>query len=273
MNDVRTIRADSMQEALTLVRQEMGADAVILHTRQVDERTRLPWRKKRRRVEITAGQGVNVPSVIASRSRRVSAAPSATVSRSPGAALSQPSPRLLTTPTASLPAPTLPTAPLRAASPPVTPLTRGPEQPPHATQELTQRLDSMQRMIEDLGRSSRFRGHDEVPDELFHLYTGLIDSDVQDDLARELTVRVKQQTNPDQLQDAHFTRSLLAGMVESEIRCGPTIQPAPGQRKVVALVGPTGVGKTTTIAKLAANFRIRDGIKMGLVTVDTYRIA
>jgi flagellar biosynthesis protein FlhF len=41
----------------------------------------------------------------------------------------------------------------------------------------------------------------------------------------------------------------------------------------VALVGPTGVGKTTTIAKLAANFRLRDGIRMGLVTVDTYRIA
>ena len=34
-----------------------------------------------------------------------------------------------------------------------------------------------------------------------------------------------------------------------------------------------GVGKTTTIAKLAANFRLRSGIKMGLVTVDTYRVA
>ena len=30
----------------------------------------------------------------------------------------------------------------------------------------------------------------------------------------------------------------------------------------MALVGPTGVGKTTTIAKLAANFRLRDGIRM-----------
>jgi flagellar biosynthesis protein FlhF len=39
------------------------------------------------------------------------------------------------------------------------------------------------------------------------------------------------------------------------------------------LVGATGVGKTTTIAKLAANFRLRDQVKMGLVTVDTYRIA
>jgi flagellar biosynthesis protein FlhF len=38
-------------------------------------------------------------------------------------------------------------------------------------------------------------------------------------------------------------------------------------------VGPTGVGKTTTIAKLAANFRLRDRHNVGLITVDTYRIA
>jgi flagellar biosynthesis protein FlhF len=42
---------------------------------------------------------------------------------------------------------------------------------------------------------------------------------------------------------------------------------------VVVLVGPTGVGKTTTIAKLAATYRIRRGLKVGLVTADTYRIA
>ncbi|MEM9660254.1 MAG: GTPase, partial [Planctomycetota bacterium] len=43
--------------------------------------------------------------------------------------------------------------------------------------------------------------------------------------------------------------------------------------RVVALVGPTGVGKTTTIAKLAANFRLRESKRVGLITVDTYRIA
>src|SRR5690554_884438 len=42
---------------------------------------------------------------------------------------------------------------------------------------------------------------------------------------------------------------------------------------VVALVGPTGVGKTNTIAKLAANFSLFEGKSVGLVTIDTYRIA
>jgi flagellar biosynthesis protein FlhF len=47
----------------------------------------------------------------------------------------------------------------------------------------------------------------------------------------------------------------------------------PGETRVVAVVGPTGVGKTTTVAKLAANFRLRERRRVGLITVDTYRIA
>ena len=42
---------------------------------------------------------------------------------------------------------------------------------------------------------------------------------------------------------------------------------------VVALIGPTGVGKTTTIAKLAAHLKINEQRKVGLITIDTYRIA
>jgi flagellar biosynthesis protein FlhF len=44
-------------------------------------------------------------------------------------------------------------------------------------------------------------------------------------------------------------------------------------RKIVAFFGPTGVGKTTTIAKLAAKFTIQEGYQVALVTADTYRIS
>jgi flagellar biosynthesis protein FlhF len=42
--------------------------------------------------------------------------------------------------------------------------------------------------------------------------------------------------------------------------------------KIWAFVGPTGVGKTTTLAKVAAHFRLRENKKISLVTLDTYRI-
>lgn len=46
-----------------------------------------------------------------------------------------------------------------------------------------------------------------------------------------------------------------------------------GKPTVVIFVGPTGVGKTTTLAKIAANFSLGQGKKVGLITADTYRIA
>jgi flagellar biosynthesis protein FlhF len=51
----------------------------------------------------------------------------------------------------------------------------------------------------------------------------------------------------------------------------PTV--AESGQPVVALIGPTGVGKTTTIAKLAARTVLREGRRVELITLDTYRIA
>ena len=46
-----------------------------------------------------------------------------------------------------------------------------------------------------------------------------------------------------------------------------------GARKIYSFIGPTGVGKTTTLAKLAALSAITRGEKAALITVDTFRIA
>ena len=46
-----------------------------------------------------------------------------------------------------------------------------------------------------------------------------------------------------------------------------------GRPKIVALIGTTGVGKTTTIAKIAAKFVLERGISVALITADTYRIS
>lgn len=57
----------------------------------------------------------------------------------------------------------------------------------------------------------------------------------------------------------------------SLLRIGSPIRCRRNLRRIVALVGPTGVGKTTTIAKLAAGFRTQTGLRVGLVTIDTFR--
>jgi len=52
----------------------------------------------------------------------------------------------------------------------------------------------------------------------------------------------------------------------------PVVEKANKARKI-AFIGPTGVGKTTTIAKLTAEFNLKNNLEVGLITADTYRIA
>ena len=83
----------------------------------------------------------------------------------------------------------------------------------------------------------------------------------------------RRELEPDEFDQPEAIRAALCEAVEPCIPIAPPIRPVAGTRRVVALVGPTGVGKTTTVAKLAANFKLAHGVRAGLVTVDTYRIA
>lgn len=64
----------------------------------------------------------------------------------------------------------------------------------------------------------------------------------------------------------------LALAMSDSFSFGGTISLDPSRCRRVALVGPTGVGKTTTIAKLAGEYRLRQGCTVGLITVDTFRV-
>ena len=133
-------------------------------------------------------------------------------------------------------------------------------------------LTDLQTMVQELCRRSDAPRHD-LPEELFRLFTDLLDSDLSEELARELVERVRTETKGSRIDDLLMVKARLARMIEAEIRVSGPIQVAPGRRRLVALVGPTGVGKTTTIAKLAAHYRLKEKRRVGLITVDTYRIA
>ena len=128
-------------------------------------------------------------------------------------------------------------------------------------------------MVEDLCRRHKRSGHQELPEELFHLYTELIDADVSEELTRELVERIRTDAPDTELDDRFLVKARMARMIEAEITASGPIAVSTPTPRLVALVGPTGVGKTTTIAKLAAHYRLREKRKVGLVTVDTYRIA
>ncbi len=162
-----------------------------------------------------------------------------------------------------------------ADTPPVQPPAAGP--PSQAGPELSDRmqgqLTNLQAMVEELCQRSQDERRHDLPQELFRLFTELIDCDLSEELARELVERIRVETPGTELTDPVLLKARVGRMVESEIRVTGPIEAASGRRRLVALVGPTGVGKTTTIAKLAANYRLREKRRVGLITVDTYRIA
>ena len=65
----------------------------------------------------------------------------------------------------------------------------------------------------------------------------------------------------------------LSEYLHNVLKTGDGIGLKDGRPKIVALIGTTGVGKTTTIAKIAAKFVLERGISVALITADTYRIS
>ena len=265
-SDVRTYRAETIHEALKLVEADLGRDAVILHTRQIEHRNWIPWQKTRDEVEVAAGIGWNVASA-----NQLNHNPLAPISTPAPATATALAPTHNPDPASSLP--TQSTAYDDASPiPPAAPAESFTRMPRELTTGLTDRLAMLEEQLARLG-CDKTSGDAVVPPELFDLYNELIDSELDESLARELVFSLKREASRDELADEALCRARLVKMVEDDFVAADSIAATPGKRRVVALVGPTGVGKTTTIAKLAANLKLRDGVRMGLVTVDTYRIA
>ncbi len=134
-------------------------------------------------------------------------------------------------------------------------------------------LCELQAMVNQLCRHAPGGSRPDLPEELFRLFTDLLDSDLSEEVARELVERLRRESRGVKLDDLFLAKARIARMIEGEIAVAGPIRLTPGRRRLAALVGPTGVGKTTTIAKLAAHYRLREKRRVGLITVDTYRIA
>ena len=104
-------------------------------------------------------------------------------------------------------------------------------------------------------------------------YSILRNLDVEEEIARDILSGFDRSVLP---SDGSFGNGALKGLLSGHIarfitNAAGTWPVSTGGVEV--LVGPTGVGKTTSIAKLAARDRYQCGRKVALVTLDTFRIA
>ncbi len=120
----------------------------------------------------------------------------------------------------------------------------------------------------------------DLEDPLFDQYLALIEQEVADEIAHEVMLEVRNRVgNPAEANAkkvASVTRAVMTERMPG--MAGPQAdlnyqKPDDGRPLTIAFVGPTGVGKTTTVAKLAAQYKLKQGLNVALITLDTYRIA
>ncbi|MEO0630293.1 MAG: flagellar GTP-binding protein, partial [Planctomycetota bacterium] len=116
-----------------------------------------------------------------------------------------------------------------------------------------------------------------MSDPLFEHYLRLQENAVAAEIADDIVGRVRDELSAAELADEEIVRETLirhiAGLLPVAEDSPKKSRPVDGRPRTVALIGPTGVGKTTTLAKLAATSKLRHGKRVGLITTDTYRIA
>lgn len=102
------------------------------------------------------------------------------------------------------------------------------------------------------------------------IYKKLVDNEVDekyaDQIMSDIEGSLKKESNIDSILAAAYQKIILKLGEADDIEIGD-------KPKVIFFVGPTGVGKTTTIAKVASRFKLEQQAKVAFITSDTYRIA
>lgn len=241
MMETRTIRAKSMSEALRETRQLLGSDALILSAKNLE-----------------SGGLVEVTAVGNKKEKKAPLQKAAGLAMSPSSELERP----LENP-----------APWKESIDP-----------------LREEITSLRRMVKELQRmtddtilpsfgdlktlimeSSREQESGRV---LGPIYTELLERGVMRDFARDLvrTVEIELGLKDIDRRDwMSLARGLLRELLVRQIQvAGPLV---PGDRsRVFAFLGPSGVGKTTTLAKIASRMALSEGLDVVIITTDTYRV-
>ena len=238
-----------MHEALTQVKQELGPEAVILNTKTFNQKGFLGFGRKEF-VEILASNKVNISSSPQRRARGQAEYERQSIGA--GSAVRD-------------------QAEAFAGGGAQTKVRARPAPTQARSGEILEEISSLKTQVEQLTRE--FAAEPQYPPALTVHYKTLVEAGVSKALAREIVGAAHTELAKDDFDDEDVVMEKLQEKLGKLIKLSGPIKLNRGGARVIALTGPTGVGKTTTIAKLAAHYSIKEKRRVGLITADTYRIA
>ncbi|MFZ5640588.1 MAG: flagellar biosynthesis protein FlhF [Bacillota bacterium] len=230
---VKRFVAETLQDAMNRVKMDMGKEAVILHTRKFKEGGFLGF-FGRQMFEVMAALEDNYP-------------------------VPEPEPKTA--------------APVRLKS--LSRVAAAIQESPEDNDDLVDEIQEMKTMMEEMmTQIEQQREGKNYPAEVQKIFQQLLDREVEEKLAHRLIKDMLKQSPDDCNGGEAACEALEKSILKLLKKPRPiTFKKKDGQQQSIVLVGPTGVGKTTTIAKLAATFAIVDKKKVALITADTYRVA
>jgi len=146
-------------------------------------------------------------------------------------------------------------------------------------------IDQLKSMVVELASSNsgarenyRDEADQDLSEELVKMMQDLVTAGIEKKLARHLVRTAAFELNPSQLHDEALIQEKLAEQLMSEIKVGDLLNGVGATAgksacSVITLVGPTGVGKTTTIAKIASLGILEKKLRVGLINLDSYKVA
>ena len=292
-----------MDEAMELVRRELGEEAIVVESKEIATRRLLPWPAIRQEIEVSAQRASSskssvkkdrdqktptaAPRTIQTLAEKMSALPAvAETNIAPGVEASdvrmQNNNELAAPPGWLKPDTNSNSSKAREkhrgviakltvpVTPDMEPVTSAAVDSPSPA--LEPQIASLQLMLSQLVSQARLGGTTDIPAEYLEHYLKLTSAGIEENLARDLISRVRRQMLPEISNFPAAVQDMLIAIVQQDIQCVVPISPVPGRREIVTFVGPTGVGKTTTLAKLAGHFALREGRRIGIITIDNYRV-
>ncbi|MCX7727117.1 MAG: flagellar biosynthesis protein FlhF, partial [Chitinispirillaceae bacterium] len=248
---IKKFTAETMREALLKIKEELGEDAIILNTRRLSKKI-FPIGGKEE-IEVTAAVDETskpLPAMppINLKSTGVYSRPKSTVGEREK----------------------LEKEGEKIASPSVKGSQLDEKWNRLEVIELKENLKELRELIKGILQSGNTASAGGFSGGWAILYKKLIDAEVKPEIATELIKKID--SSNIMVSDAEAEKRFMDTITSFFPVTGPLRLKDKGPL-IVVFIGPTGSGKTTTIAKLAAHCRIAKDKKVSIITADTYRIA
>jgi flagellar biosynthesis protein FlhF len=256
---IKKFTASTLQEATELMRKEFGDNAIIMGTRRIGGNGKLPFFGKGS-YEITGAVDATTDSKSAAQSPlkigyqvHAPAQSRTAVQESPVQNLQKVAD--IFEQRKQAPAPAHPS------------LEVGVE-----LRSLKGELWDLKSTLKEITDRMRYDRLPRMPETLKESYGRLVENGVDEQLSVVIVQQMMELLSDDEASDPAAVDQALLAICADLVPAGIAPSAPSAGNRIVALIGPTGVGKTTTIAKLAATAKLVHRQDVAIISVDTYRL-